>query len=150
MKHRIRTFAVRKMPVGIALSPFEFAIQVGYLIASGKLLFDLAISDHDVLVKALPFTGIQLGLWLALLFVGSLTGAVGLFLVGRPGVYIGLQVERAGLVLVGAAITTYLAGIIELIGWNAANITLVATAFQLAAFVIKIAQISQVLGNVEK
>lgn len=138
------------MPVGIALSPFEFAIQVGYLIASGKLLFDLAISDHDVLVKALPFTGIQLGLWLALLFVGSLTGAVGLFLVGRPGVYIGLQVERAGLVLVGAAITTYLAGIIELIGWNAANITLVATAFQLAAFVIKIAQISQVLGNVEK
>lgn len=138
---------VRKMPVGIALSPFEFAIMVGYIVGSAKILAELSDHSQDLLIKALPFTGGELLLWLIILLVGSLTAAMGLILTGRRSIYFGLQLERAGLFLVGGAVATYLAGIAELIGWSAANLTLVATFFQLIALVYKIAQISQALAS---
>lgn len=147
MKHKLRGFLVHKMPVGIAVSPFEFAILLGYTIASTKLIVELSSHSQDILIKALPFKGTELLLWLILLLIGSLTGAAGLLLTGRRPVYLGLQVERAGLFLVGALITTYLAGIADLIGWTAANLTLVATFFQVLAFAYKIVQISQALAS---
>lgn len=147
MKNSVRKFLVHKMPPGIALSPFEFAILVGYAIAACKLLVELSSHSQDALIKALPFTGHELFLWLAMLLVGSLTGMAGLILTGRTPIYFGLQLERAGLVLVGAAVTVYLAGIVDLIGWNASNITLLGTFFQVLAFAYKVTQLSQALAS---
>jgi hypothetical protein len=147
MKHSLRRFVVRKMPPGIALEPFEFSIMLAYIVTSTKLLIELADRSNDVLIKALPFRGLELLAFLVILLAGSLTGAVGLILRGHRPIFFALQVERAGLFLVGGAILTYLAGIINLIGPTLSNLTLVTTAFQLVALLYKGAQISQTIGR---
>jgi hypothetical protein len=149
-RFKLRQFIVRKSPTGIAISPFEFAFLVGYLIPVGKLLWETYIGRQDPTLKALPFTGWELSGWLWMLFLGALFGTVGILMQGsRRAALFGLQLERFGLILFGGAVTTYVAGIIGLIGWQVANLTLISLVLILLACLFKILQIGQAIETIE-
>lgn len=148
---RFGRFVVRKLPVGIAAAPFEFAFMLGYAISTGKVLVDLMDSSGSsrITLAALPFGhGYAVYYWVALLFVGTLTALVGLLTVSKRPL-LGLQVERAGLYAAGAAVTVYLGKIIVLVGLGSAttSIGLLAVFLQLLAIAYKILLINQTLHH---
>jgi hypothetical protein len=148
---KFRMLVVRKTPAGIAMSPFEVALLGGYLAAGVSLLLQVYTGHKDPTVKALPFMGWELSAWLWMLVAGAALALAGIVVQGARRVppWRGLQAERLGLIVFGGALTTYVGGIIHLIGWQAANPTLASLALTLCAAVFKILQIGQAIETLE-
>lgn len=142
---KLRKALTRRIPVGVAVAPFEFAWMLGYGVASGKILWDLVFSGSDPAIVALPFGFRETVTWLILLLLGSVLCSVGLVLTGRRRL-LGVHMERAGLYMAAAAILTYLAGIINRIGFSA-NLTLVTTSFMLLAALYRVVLLTQIIDS---
>jgi hypothetical protein len=150
VKNRVRRFIIRSTPMSVAVSPFEFAFLASYLAPAVKVLLEVIRNTPDPTIKALPFTGDLLTAWVAFILLGSLFGCAGILLQSfRKSTVTGLQLERGGLFLFGSAITAYVAGIAELVGWQSLNQSLISLTLLLAACAYKILQIGQALEALE-
>lgn len=113
-------YVIKRLPVGFAAAPFEFAFFLTYLIVSAKYLLDIilfGVARDAATLNALPLKGDSLDWWLGSLFAGSLCVCVGLLVNGyRP--ILGFRLERSGLCAAGAMIVVYVLELDSLIGFS--------------------------------
>jgi hypothetical protein len=100
----VRRSVLRRVPAGVATGPFEFAIAVGYLITGVRLFAD---PRFYAAIRAPLFPSGGAAYWGALLLVGSVSTIAGQLFAARDPLR-GLLAERAGLLVLSAAIVVYL------------------------------------------
>lgn len=92
------------VPAGVASGPFEFAVAIGYLIASVRILADRAVFAH---FEQLLFPDGGFLAWVLLLLASSAMIIFGQ-LTAASRVPLGLHCERLGLVSLSVALIGYL------------------------------------------
>lgn len=145
-------FVIKWLPAGIATAPFEFAFFIAYALAAGKYLLDTLLYGHGrdaAALAALPLKGAELTGWLIVLLVGSLFVCSGLVLTGKHP-FVGLSLERAGLIGGGTAIGVYLVQIISSQHGFSFSIGLFTVVVELLAVLYRTLLVGQVLDRITR
>jgi hypothetical protein len=145
-KTGLARYMLKKLPVGIATGPFEFAFMAAYALLSGKYLFDIASGSglaDTVTLASLPLQGVVLDSWLAILFVSTVVTCVGLLSAGYKPL-VGMRLERSGLCGAGAMILVYLLELVNRSGFSV-GLGTATIALELLAVLYRVVLLGQAL-----